>query len=234
MTIKKKIIAIIPARAGSKGIPSKNIINICGRPLIAWSILHAKHTKEIDSVWVSSDGSEILKIAEAYGANTIKRPKDLSSGSASSESAWLHAIDEIERVEGQIDYVIGMQATSPIREIKDLSLAIKKFEDNNYDSLLSVSELEDYFIWEIEDDIPRPVNYNKDKRSIRQAIKKSYLENGSFYIFKPEILRQEKNRLAGKIGIYLMDKHKMFQIDNFEDIKLCESVMKGYGLDIYE
>ena len=234
MNSRQKIIAIIPARGGSEGIPSKNIINICKKPLIAWSILHAKSTPEIHSVWVTSDSDEILNIAQQYGANPIKRPENLSTSTASSESAWLHALQEIEKILGAIDLVVGMQATSPIREPSDISMAIKNLINNEYDSLLSVSELEDYFIWEVHNGNPMPVNYNKNDRKMRQSINKSYLENGSFYIFKSSILKSENNRLGGKMGIHLMDKHKMFQIDNKEDIKLCESIMRGYDLDKYE
>lgn len=234
MSSRKKIVAIIPARAGSEGIPNKNIISICNKPLLAWSVLHAKHTPEIDSVWVTSDGDDILHIAEQYGAYPIKRPKSLSSSTASSESAWIHAIQEVKKKIGDIDLVVGMQATSPIRGLNDLSHAINSLIKNDYDSLLSASKIEDYFIWEIDNDCPKPVNYNKNQRSMRQDIKKSYLENGSFYIFKPTILEKENNRLGGKMGIYNMEKHKMFQIDNLEDIKLCESIMKAYGLDKYE
>ena len=228
------IVAIIPARAGSEGIPSKNIIDFCGKPLLAWSVIHALQTTEINSVWVTSDGDDVLKVAENYGANVIKRPKNISSNIATSESAWIHALNEIEKNHDKIDLIVGMQATSPIREPGDLSLAINTLIENNYDSLLSVSELEDYFIWEIHNGIPRPVNYDKNKRKMRQNIGKSYLENGSFYIFKPAILETENNRLGGKIGTYILKKHKMFQVDNFEDLKLCESIMKGYELDRYE
>ena len=141
-------------------------------------------------------------------------------------------MEYIERHEGTIDYIVGMQPTSPIRNSSDLSEAIEECIRNNYDSMLSVCELEDYFIWEIKEGIPKPVNYNKDNRKMRQNIDTTYLENGSFYIFKPEILKNTNNRLGGSIGIYLMEKHKMFQIDNFEDIKICESIMRGYGLNI--
>tara|TARA_B110001450_G_scaffold252654_2_gene274810 strand:- start:125 stop:820 length:696 start_codon:yes stop_codon:yes gene_type:complete len=230
----KKIIAIIPAREGSQGIKNKNIIDICGKPLIAWSILHANQAKEIDSVWVTSDGDDILDIAMQYGAKAIKRPKNLSSSTASSESAWIHAVNEVEKEIGEVEAVIGMQPTSPIREAVDLSNAVNFFYENNFDSLLTVSEIEDYFIWEESNNGPKALNYNEGNRMPRQEIKKSFLENGSFYIFKPKLLKDLNNRLGGKIGMHIMDKHKMFQIDNYEDIKLCESVMRGYGLDKYE
>ena len=220
MNSRKKIVAIIPARAGSEGIPNKNIISICNKPLLAWSVLHAKHTPEIDSVWVTSDGDDILHIAEQYGAYPIKRPESISSGTASSESAWIHAIQEIKKKIGDIDLVVGMQATSPIREPSDLSIAIHSFLENNYDSLFSASELEDYFIWEIDDGNPQPVNYNPKQRKMRQDIKKSYLENGSFYIFKTNTFLKEKNRLFGKIGQFEMKKEASFQLDDAVDLKI--------------
>ena len=113
------IAAIIPARGGSKGIPNKNIINFCGKPLIAWSILQALAVEKISSVWVTSDSEEILEIAQSYGALAIKRPSEISGNDASSESAWLHAINYIEGLGKKIDLVIGMQATSPLRASSD-------------------------------------------------------------------------------------------------------------------
>ncbi len=230
----KNFIAIIPARAGSVGIKDKNIIQICDKPLLAWSIYQAKKSKYIQSVWVSSDGDNILEIAESFGAGTIKRPDHISGSDASSESAWNHAINEIEKEIGKIHNVVGLQPTSPIREPEDIDNAINYYMQNDFDSLLTVSEIEDYFIWEDGKNGPHPVNYNLNKRMPRQKINKSFLENGSFYIFKPEILKNFNNRLGGNIGIFTMAKHKMFQIDNHEDIKLCEAIMRGYSLDIYE
>src|SRR4051812_6659042 len=109
-------VAIIPARGGSKGIPKKNLASLCGKPLLAWSILHARAAKRIDSVWVSSDDSEILSVAQAYGARGIRRPDELSGDEASSELAWLHALDHIEDSGMQVARIVGMQATSPLRE----------------------------------------------------------------------------------------------------------------------
>ncbi len=226
------VVAIIPARAGSKGIVGKNLISICGKPLIAWSIRQALEAERIDSVWVSSDGDEILKTARMFGAQAIKRPASLSTDTATSESAWIQAIDYIEEtLDKKIDIVVGMQATSPVREKKDLNEAIELFCNGSYDSLLSVSEIEDFFVWEEKDGNFRPVNYDYRNRKPRQLIEKRYRENGSFYLFRPSIIRKHQNRLGGKIGKYVMDFYKMFQIDNLRDVKLCEVIMKGYGLD---
>lgn len=226
-----EVVAIIPARGGSKGIPGKNLKLVCGKPLLAWSIIQARVAKCIDSVWVSSDSNDILAVAEEYGAIAIRRPEGLSGDSASSESAWLHGLEEIEHAGVSVDLIVGMQATSPIRDGSDLDTAIKQMKRENLDSLLTVTEVEDFFNWRIGPNGPESVNYDYRSRKMRQLIEKRFLENGSFYIFHPEILRSFNNRLGGKIGMHVMERHKMFQIDNPEDIVLCESIMRGYGLD---
>ena len=222
--------AIIPARSGSKGIPRKNLLPVCGRPLIAWSILQAKAAKGVDSVWVSSDGEEILEVARVYGARPIPRPEAISDDAASSESAWLHAIDYIEQQQ-KIDWVVAMQATSPVREPKDISNALEQARRDDLDSLLSVVEVEDFFMWRFDEGVPRAVNYDYRDRKRRQVIERRYLENGSLYLFRPRVLREHNNRLGGNIGLFVMDKHKMFQIDTTADATLCEAIMRGYGLD---
>ncbi len=225
-------VAIIPARGGSKGIPRKNIVDLCGKPLIAWSILQARAARGVDSVWVTSDSAEILDVAVSHGANPIRRPAEISGDEASSESAWLHALDTIETGGTRIDLAIGMQATSPIRESADIDRALAQFERERLDSLLTCCEVEDFFIWRYgPDGQPVGVNHDYKNRARRQNIEKRYLENGSFYLFKPDLLRTQGNRLAGRIGIYVMEKHKMFQIDNPQDIVLCRAIMRGYGLD---
>ena len=224
-------VAIILARGGSKGIPKKNLIDFCGQPLISWTILQAKSSKFIDSVWVSSDDDEILKIAKKYGANTILRPAHLSSDSSSSESAWLHALNLIER-QFLIDIVLGLQPTSPLRDFYDLDQSIEVFIKNDYDSLFSANEIQDFFIWEKKANSNlNSLNYDFKNRKRRQQIKKKYLENGSIYVFKPSILKENNNRLGGNIGIYPMEKYKMFQIDTMSDFDLCSAIMKSYKLN---
>lgn len=226
------VVAIIPARGGSKGIPRKNLIDFCGMPLLAWSIIQAQKSKDIDTVWVTSDDDEILAVAESYGAIAIRRPEDISSDTATSESAWLHALDVIEARGLKVDAVVAMQATSPLRESSDLDGGLRSFREGGYDSLLSVTEVEDFFTWRVDSNcVAESINYDYRDRKRRQEIDKHYLENGSFYIFHPEQFRSSNNRLGGKVGLFVMGRHKMFQIDNPEDIKLCSEIMCGFGLD---
>lgn len=223
-------VAIIPARGGSKGIPGKNAMKVAGKPLIAWTIEQALNSSKIDSVWVTSDSKEILQIAEEYGSNTIIRPENISGDNASSEDAWIHAFNLI-RESFEVDLVVCLQATSPIRGSKDLDNAIDKFYRFNYDSLLSVTKIEDFFEWKMTSSGAEAINYDYNQRKRRQDIEEKYLENGSFYIVKPEILIQNKNRLGGIIGFYELEKYKMYQIDNIDDVKLCEAIIKEYFLN---
>lgn len=223
-------VAIIPARAGSKGIPSKNIISFCGKPLITWTIEQALSAKGIHSVWVTSDSDDILDVAENCGANTIKRPANISGDEATSESAWLHALDYIEKSGIAVDVVVGLQPTSPIRHFYDIDNALLQFHEEKLNSLFSAVEIEDFFMWKIEKNITQSINYDYKLRERRQEIVKKYLENGSFYIFKAADIKKYKNRLSGSIGIYLMQKYKMFQIDGLEDVALCEAIMKDFVL----
>jgi CMP-N,N'-diacetyllegionaminic acid synthase len=226
----QNIVAIIPARGGSKGIPKKNLIDFCGKPLVSWTISQALSVKSISTVWVTSDSKEILNVAKHLGANTISRPKSLSSDTSTTESAWKHALNIIEEKTGSVDIVIGLQPTSPIRESNDIEQAIKIFKKSKSDSLFSATEIGDFYIWQKKRQKLISLNYDYENRGRRQDYTKQFAENGSFYIFKPQILKKFNNRLGGKIEISLMDFWKSFEIDSFEDIDLCETLMKHYIL----
>jgi CMP-N,N'-diacetyllegionaminic acid synthase len=231
MTAQKsrRTLAVIAARGGSKGIPLKNLLNICGKPLIAWTVMQAAAARGVDVVAVSSDSDNILAAAEAAGAVGVRRPDAISGDLDSSESAWLHALDSLDGKLGPFERIVALQATSPIREPSDIEQALQTFEREKLDSLLSVCEVEDYFNWRIGASGPEAINYDFRNRRMRQQIDKRYLENGSFYVFIPSLLREQKNRLGGKIGFHLMERHKMFQIDRTEDVKLCAAIMQSYG-----
>ena len=226
------VVSIILARGGSKGIPRKNIIDFCGKPLIVWTIEQLQQASGIDSIWVSSDSEEILSVSQACGVEIIHRPTDISTDVATSESAWLHAVEYIENKVGCIDIVVAPQVTSPLREPEDIERGLRDFRDQNCDSMFSCSVVEDLFFWErTPDGILNSINYDYKNRKRRQNISKQYIENGSFYLFKPEILRKYNNRLGSKIGMTKMEFWKMFQIDEPSDIKLCQVIMCGYGLN---
>jgi CMP-N,N'-diacetyllegionaminic acid synthase len=224
-------VTIVLARGGSKGIPRKNIVDFCSKPLIAWTIEQFQQAKDVHSVWVSSDSQEILSISENYGANLIVRPDNISGDMATSESAWLHAVNYIERKDKKIDLVLAPQVSSPLRESQDIERGIREFQEQQCDSMFSCSMTEDLFFWEKDNDGNlRSVNYDYKNRKRRQDIPRQFIENGSFYLFKPEILRKYNNRFGGKIGLTQMEFWKMFEIDSMEDLKMCEALMRAFLL----
>ncbi len=223
--IKKKIIAIILARGGSKSIKNKNLKKINNKPLLQWSLDHCKNSKNISSIWLSSDSKSILKLGEKNKINIIKRPLKLARDRSSSEVAWLHAINFIESKKIKFDIVLAIQPTSAIRGDKDFDNAINLFVKKKYDSLFSCSEISDYCVWEINNKKLKSL-YDYKNRKPRQLIRKKYLENGSFFIFNKEKFKIKKNRFFGNVGFYLQEYYKSFQIDEPEDIHIVESVLK--------
>ncbi|MCW7466198.1 acylneuraminate cytidylyltransferase family protein [Leptospira levettii] len=227
----KNVVAIILARGGSKGIPKKNIMDFCGKPLINWTIEQCLGSPSISSVWVSSDSEEILKIANEAGANQIKRPEDIANDTATSELGWIHAIEYIEKLNGKIDLVVAPQVTSPLRHSSDFENGIKEFEKGNFDSLFSCSVAEDLYFWERKKEgFLESINYDWRNRKRRQDHSPQYIENGSFYLFLPSVVIEKNNRFGNKIGMVEMEFWKLFEIDSLESFRLCEAIMKSFVL----
>lgn len=228
---RQQIAAVIAARAGSRALPNKNLADFCGRPLLQWSIEQASVANGVGSVWVSSDSEEILRTAAAAGAQTIRRPNELSGDDASSETAWAHALDRIEVELGKVDTLLALQATSPLRETADIERGLTDFSDQGCDSLFSAAILDDFLIWERRAEGQFvSLNYDSRRRARRQDRNPQYVENGSFYVLRPEILRREGNRLGGRIGVSIMEFWKSFEIDTADDLELCATLMRHYGL----
>jgi len=222
------ILAIIPARGGSKGIHRKNVIDFCGKPLLAWSILQAQASKLITNVFVTSDDKEILEITKQFCAQPILRPTELSTDSSTSEPALLHALDYIKKeVSIVVDLVVILQATSPLREPNDIDEAITKLIEFQYDSLFSMALLNDCCLWRKKNE--QYIGWTFDTLNIGQRLNREpgYLENGSIYLFKPNILRQNNNRFGGRIGTYEMPLWKSFEIDDSDALELCEYYFKN-------
>ncbi len=216
--------AIIPARAGSKGIKGKNIIDFCGKPLISWSIIQAINSNRVSNVYVSTDGKEIASVSEEYGARIIWRPKELATDTASSENAIIHAIGEIEKNE-KFESLVFLQATSPLRRKYDIDEALRLYEKEEDDSLFSMSVLDDYCLWRKENGELISYSYDYKNRGRRQEREPLFLENGSIYVFSKGLFLKNKNRLGGKIGMYEMPFECSYEIDSKKDIRICEFFM---------
>ncbi|WP_415897483.1 acylneuraminate cytidylyltransferase family protein [Neptuniibacter sp. QD72_48] len=222
------IIAIIPARGGSKGIPRKNIKPIAGKPLIAWTIEHALNSKRIDKVIVSTDCPDIAKIASDCGAYVpFLRPSQIANDTATTESAVINCLDWLRDNDDIVpSIVVLLQCTSPVRLDGSIDNALSHFFSGSYDSLLSTTEFW-HFLWENE---KRPTaRYDFLNRPRRQDIPQkqlTYRENGSIYITKETIYRDTNNRLGGEIGMYVMSEEESYEIDTPTDWVINEAILK--------
>lgn len=219
------IVALIPARGGSKGIPGKNLRLIAGKPLLAHSIDQARKTPCIDRVIVSTDNPEIGEVAREHHAEVVWRPAKISGDNATSESALIHALDRLSEKEGRDpELVVFLQATSPMRRPWDIQRAVETLRAEGADSLLSVGPLHG-FVWRKQGHELQSFTYDFMQRQRRQDAPEDFVENGSIYIFKPWVLRQCNNRLGGKIAVYNMRALDSFQVDEPEDLELMEVLM---------
>jgi len=226
MRAKPKIISIIPARGGSKGVPRKNVRLLTGKPLIAYSIEASLNSNLIDRTIVSTEDAEIAEIAKKYGAEVIERPAGLATDTAKTELVMQHVIKVLEKQGYSPDLIVLLQPTSPLREKDDIDNAIKTLLKAKADSLVSVYDFFPYFLWEKKGKFAKPTNYNPKKRPRRQD-KKVYRENGSIFITKRDILVKENCRLGGKITMYIMPEENSFDIDTEFDFWLVEQIIKN-------
>jgi YrbI family 3-deoxy-D-manno-octulosonate 8-phosphate phosphatase len=221
--MNKKVIAIIPARGGSKGIKNKNTIEVGGKPLVAWTIEQALNSSKVEEVYVSTNDDKIAAVSESYGAKIIKRPKEISNDTSSSEEAIINTLNQIEENEKYIPtLVVFLQATSPLRLKNDIDNAIDYFINSGSDSLFSGSVFEDFLFWKKNGDDWDSVNYDYKNRGMRQDRPPQFAENGSIYIFTPELIRKYKNRLGENFTLFPMKFWQTWQIDTEEDIDIIE------------
>ncbi len=222
MINNKTFLAIIPARGGSKRLPKKNILDLNGKPLIAWTIEASLNCDYINETLVSSDNDEILNISKKYGANILKRPEYLASDTASSFDAIKHAIESCNET---FDYIVLLQPTSPLRNSKHITEAIDLLEEKNADAIISVCKMEHSPLW--SNTIPSDSNMEnfmgnevKEKRS--QDLETYYRLNGAIYICKKEKLLDENSFfIKNNIYAYKMSIEKSVDIDTKIDFKLA-------------
>ncbi len=222
-----KITAIIPARGGSKRISGKNVILLGEKPLISYSIEHARQSKLVNRTIVSTDDDEIARVSRECGAEIIRRPSDLSTDTATSESALLNVIKHLEKNENFCpDLVVFLQCTSPFREKDDIDRAINTLLEQKADALFSAFIYNKY-IWHENNGEVTSINFDyKKERWREQDFPVQYQENGSIYVIKPWVLKKNNYRFGGKLAIFEMGYLNSMQIDSYEDLLLCESILE--------
>ncbi len=217
----KTFLAIIPARGGSKRLPRKNILNLCGKPLISWSIEAGLKSKYIDKVVVSSDDKEILNISNELKVQVIKRPDELASDTSTSFDAVKHAIDNLESYE----YILLLQPTSPLRNENHIDKAIEFLEEKNADAVVSVCEMNHNLLWSntLDDSLSMEGFISDNLLNNRsQDLKKHYRLNGAIYLCKTDKLLKEKSFFLKKnIFAYVMNSNNSIDIDRKEDFELA-------------
>ncbi|MGE3591195.1 MAG: NTP transferase domain-containing protein [Arcobacter sp.] len=222
----RTFLAVIPARGGSKRLPRKNVLDLCGKPLIVWSIEAGLKSNYIDKVVVSSDDEEILNISKEYGAETIKRPNEFASDTATTFDAIKHTIDNLEIY----DYVVLLQPTSPLRDDKHIDEAVKLLQTKNADAVVSVCEMDHSPLWSNtlpEDGSLANFRHEKAKGKRSQDLEKYYRVNGAIYICKTEKLLEEKGFfLKDNIFAYVMDRESSVDIDEDIDFKIAKVLKK--------
>ena len=209
-----KIVSVILARGGSKGIKKKNIIEIKNKPLIAFAI-EASNNSLVDETWVSTDNEEIAYVSEKYGANILNRPKELATDTSKSEDALVHFANNVD-----FDILVFIQPTSPLLSETYINDGIKMMDE--YDSVFSAYREHWIPRWTLDS---KPIDWDIDDRPRRQDVDESYVENGSFYITTKENLLRSNLRYSGKIGVVEMPFGESFQIDTMEDLNLIKKII---------
>lgn len=221
-----EILAIIPARGGSKGIPHKNIISLAGKPLLIHSVDAALKAKRVTRVVVSTDDPEIAAVAKKGGADVVERPPEISGDSASSELALLHTLSALKDKDGyEPDLVVFLQCTSPLTTSDDIDKTVEKLITAGADTALAVAPFH-YFLWsENAEGEAQGINHDKSKRVMRQENKSQYIEAGAVYVMDTIGFKKHQHRFFGKTVMYTMDEERCFEIDEPVDLIIAENML---------
>jgi len=228
-----KILCIIPARCGSKGIKDKNIIDVCGKPLIAYSIEKALELKKhqlIDKVIVSTDCQKIADVAISYGADVpFLRPENISADTSKSIDFIIHALEFFETKGEYYDAVLLLQPTSPLRSFEQLRKAINIFRTSEAESLISCYKEEyinDLVMYKISDrNVLKPLNKLHNKGVRRQDHGDVYVRNGSIYLTKTSYLKEMKQIISDNPLLIEMSKSESINLDTMEDLIILRKML---------
>lgn len=218
------VIAFVPARIGSKGIPKKNIKNFCGKPLIYW-VLSNLEISNVDKIIVATDSNEIINIVNSFPFSKVeifKRSIENAQDTSSTESVMLEYLNTSNLLGNDIFMLV--QATSPFTTSKQFNTGIDKLR--NYDSVISCC-ISKRFRWDLQGNA---LNYDIYNRPRRQDFAGELIENGAFYISYVNYIKSSKNRVSGNIGVYVMPEETIIEIDEPRDWAIAENIMSKFLL----
>jgi N-acylneuraminate cytidylyltransferase/CMP-N,N'-diacetyllegionaminic acid synthase len=226
----EKILAIIPARGGSKGLPRKNIRDLCGKPLIAWSIEHGRSCPEIDTVIVSTDDREIARVAASHGADVpFIRPTELATDTATTIDVLVHAIDSMASRGERYDIVVLLEPTSPLREVSDISGAIKQLLNTpKCRSVVGVSRAEGShpsFLYRLKEGFLHPYLGVQPTNLRRQDIEELYFLEGSVYVSFIDTLLEKRSFYHESTSPWIVPRYKSIEVDESPDLLIVEALM---------
>ena len=229
---KEKILAVITARGGSKGIPQKNLRTLLGKPLIAYSIQAALQSKTLNKIIVSTDNETIAHISKKYGAEVpFLRPKHLATDTATSLSVLQHAVRYLaNRQDYLADIIVCLQPTSPLRSAEDLDQAVTLCIRTSADSVVSLCKVEHHPYWMkkvVEGRVYSLMEEDDKSYPRRQDLPPVYQLNGAIYVTKRKVLMEEERVLGEHTLAYIMPQERSIDIDTPIDLKLAELIMKG-------
>ena len=225
-----RLLALVPARSGSKRLPGKNIRELNDKPLIAWSIEAGIKSQYVDDVVISTDSKEISNIAKKFGAQVpFLRPELLGNDFSTSSEVVIHSLNELCKNGVTYDYVLLLQPTSPLRSFEDINKSVELLLEKDANAIISVSEVAHPIEW--TNTLPENClfdgfisNENIKKRS--QDFKKRYIINGAIYLAKVKYLLETKSFLTiPDTYALLMSRRKSIDIDTLEDFLIAEAFM---------
>lgn len=230
MNHKPSILAIIPARGGSKGIPRKNIRLVAGKPLIEYTFNVAKNAKSLTKIIVSTDDNDVLELAEKNKIEALKRPENLATDTSNVVDTVFHVLEYLKSKKETYDILVLLQPTAPLRLPEDIDFAVELMQSNDTDGVISVVEVGDHHparMYSIDAD--NLVSFiEKGETTRRQDLKDLFIRNGAIYIIKTQALYEEKSLMPKNKIPYLMNKRWAINIDEELDLDVLEIVIKKW------
>jgi len=225
----ERVIAVVPARGGSKSIPGKNIKPLLGKPLLGWSIDVAREVTEIDRIIVSTDDQQIASVGKALGAEIYSRPAHLATDEALVIDSLKDLLQRLE-AEGEVPgWVVLLEPTCPLRSPDDVRKCLELVAGGQFDSVATFkdADLNPHRAWRLVDGIPEVFIPGAVPWLPRQKLPKAYQLNGAVYIFRASLLAEEaKSLLVGRLGAVMMPRERSQDIDDHLDFMIVEAIMR--------